>query len=127
MPYTAGTQQLDMRGLGWVLSANPAPRAVPAVSFSGGAGAGGRAHAAATGMGSLMSHCVMFLDCPANTGTDGDERCGLPAYVYCRYLMNSADGPLEAAMIRCPAGHLFNAPVAFLTWDKCRGAGVGRA
>jgi hypothetical protein len=31
--------------------------------------------------------------------------------------MRSSDGPLEAAMIRCPAGHWFNGPIEFLTWD----------
>jgi hypothetical protein len=29
--------------------------------------------------------------------------------------MSSSDGPLESAMIRCPSGHCFNAPIEFLT------------
>jgi hypothetical protein len=26
--------------------------------------------------------------------------------------------PLESAMIRCPAGHWFNGPIEFLTWER---------
>jgi len=58
---------------------------------------------------------VTFLDCPAYLDADGSARCGLPAYVQSRYIMESTDGPLESAMIRCPAGHLFNGPVEFLS------------
>jgi len=47
---------------------------------------------------------MMFLDCPAYLDQDGAARCGLPAEVSCRFIMNSTDGPLESAMIRCPAG-----------------------
>jgi hypothetical protein len=38
--------------------------------------------------------------------------------VTCRYIMNSTDGPLESAMIRCPRGHFFNGPIEFLTYEK---------
>jgi hypothetical protein len=32
--------------------------------------------------------------------------------------MNSTDGPLESATIRCPRGHFFNGPIEFLTYEK---------
>ena len=54
---------------------------------------------------------MMFLDCPACLDEEGTPRCGLPAEVRCRFTMRSTDGPLEAAMIRCPAGHWFTGPV----------------
>ena len=60
----------------------------------------------------------MFLDCPAYLDNEGAVRCGLPAEVRNRFIMRSTDGPLESAMIRCPVGHVFNAPIEFLTWDK---------
>jgi hypothetical protein len=60
----------------------------------------------------------MFLDCPAYLDHDRTVRCGLPAEVRCRFIMRSAGGPLEAAMIRCPAGHWFNGPIESLTWDS---------
>jgi hypothetical protein len=60
---------------------------------------------------------VMFLDCPASLGQDGALRCGLPAEVRHRFTMRSSDGPLEAAMIRCPSGHWFNGPIQSLTWE----------
>ena len=53
----------------------------------------------------------MFVDCPAYMDKSGSVRCGLPAEVEGRYLMNSTDGPLESARIRCPRGHWFNGPV----------------
>jgi hypothetical protein len=56
---------------------------------------------------------MMFLDCPAYLDEDGTARCGLPAEVRCRFTMRSTDGPLEAAMIRCPSGHWFNGPIEF--------------
>ena len=59
---------------------------------------------------------MMFLDCPAYLDVEGAVRCALPAEVRCRFTMRSSDGPLESAMIRCPAGHWFNGPVEFLTW-----------
>jgi hypothetical protein len=65
-----------------------------------------------------MGGDVTFLDCPAYLDAAGRVRCRLPAYVECRYVMNSTDGPLESAMIRCPAGHFFSGPVEFLTFDK---------
>lgn len=59
----------------------------------------------------------MFLDCPAYLDDGGTARCGLPAEVRCRFTMCSTGGPLESAMIRCPAGHSFNGPIESLTWD----------
>jgi hypothetical protein len=61
---------------------------------------------------------MMFLDCPAYLDEDGTARCGLPAEVRCRFTMRSTDGPLEAAMISCPAGHGFNGPIESLTWES---------
>jgi hypothetical protein len=61
---------------------------------------------------------MMFLDCPAWLDQDGAVRCGLPAEVRCRYTTRSTGGPLESAMIRCPAGHWFNGPIEFLTWES---------
>ena len=60
---------------------------------------------------------MMFLDCPAYLDHEGARRCGLPAEVRCQYAMRSTDGPLECAMIRCPAGHHFNGPIESLTWE----------
>ena len=60
----------------------------------------------------------MFLDCPAYLDEDGARRCGLPAEVRCRFTMRSTDGPIEAAMIRCPSGHWFNGPIESLTWER---------
>jgi hypothetical protein len=59
----------------------------------------------------------MFLGCPAYLDEDGARRCGLPAEVRCRFTMRSSDGPVDAATIRCPAGHWFNGPIESLTWD----------
>jgi len=64
----------------------------------------------------------MFLDCPAYMDRSGAARCGLPAAVEWRYTMNSTDGPLESAMIRCPRGHFFNGPLESLLWDKAAAA-----
>jgi hypothetical protein len=61
---------------------------------------------------------MMFLDCPAYLGRGGAPRCGLPAEVRCRFTMRSTDGPIECAMIRCPAGHWFNGAIESLTWDS---------
>jgi hypothetical protein len=58
---------------------------------------------------------MMFLDCPAYLDDEGAVRCGLPAEVRCWFAMHSTDGLLESAMIRCPSGHWFNAPIEFLT------------
>ena len=60
---------------------------------------------------------MMFLDCPACLDQDGALRCGLPAEVRCRFTMRSTDGPVESAMIRCPAGHYFCGPIESFTWD----------
>ncbi len=61
---------------------------------------------------------MMFVDCPTCLDQDGTVRCGLPAEVRCRFTMRSTGGPLDAAMIRCPAGHWFNGPIESLTWDS---------
>jgi len=61
---------------------------------------------------------MMFLDCPAYLDQDGAVRCGLPAEVSCRFTMHSTDGPIESAMIRCPAGHYFCGTIESLTWDS---------
>ena len=61
---------------------------------------------------------MMFLDCPAYLDEDGTARCGLPAEVRCRFTLCSTDGPLEAAMISCPAGHYFCGAIESLTWDR---------
>ena len=58
---------------------------------------------------------MMFLDCPAYQDDEGSVRCGLPAVVKSRSAMRSTGGPLETAVIRCPSGHWFNAPIEFLT------------
>ena len=60
---------------------------------------------------------MMFLDCPAYLDHEGAIRCGLPAEVSCRFTMRSTDGPVESAMIRCPAGHYFCGAIESLTWD----------
>src|SRR5580704_613021 len=60
---------------------------------------------------------MMFLDCPAYLDEEGAIRCGLPAEVRCRFTMRSTDGPVESAMIRCPAGHYFCGAIESLTWD----------
>ena len=59
----------------------------------------------------------MFVDCPAYMNSSGSTRCGLPAVVADRYTMNSTDGPLESARIRCPRGHFFNGPLTSLALD----------
>jgi hypothetical protein len=68
---------------------------------------------------------MMFLDCPAYPDADGARRCGLPAEVRYRYVVASTGGPVESAMIRCPSGHWFNAPVEFLTWKDRAVRGPG--
>ena len=60
---------------------------------------------------------MMFLDCPAYLDQNGAVRCGLPAEVSCRFTMRSTEGPMESAMIRCPAGHYFCGAIESLTWD----------
>jgi len=61
---------------------------------------------------------IAFLDCPAHLDEEGAVRCGLPAEVRCRFIMRSTGGPLESAMIRCPAGHWLNGPIEFLSLEK---------
>ena len=65
----------------------------------------------------LTEATMMFLDCPAYLDQDGAVRCGLPAEVRCRFTMRSTDGPMESAMIRCPAGHYFCGAIESLTRD----------
>jgi len=69
---------------------------------------------------------MMFVDCPAWLDQQGALRCGLPAEVRCRYVMRPTGGPLEAAMIRCPAGHWSNGPVESLTCQTSREPGQRR-
>jgi hypothetical protein len=61
---------------------------------------------------------MMFLDCPAYLDQNGAVRCGLPAEVSCRFTLRSTGGPMESAMIRCPAGHCFCGAIESLTWDR---------
>ena len=68
---------------------------------------------------------MMFLDCPAYLDQHGALRCGLPAEVRCRYTLRSTDGPIEAAMISCLAGHHFNGPIESLIADGNHKYGPG--
>jgi hypothetical protein len=70
---------------------------------------------------------VMFLDCPAYLDDGRAVRCGLPAEIRCRFTMCSTSGPLESAMIRCPAGHSFNGPIEDFTWETSREHAPGQA
>jgi hypothetical protein len=70
---------------------------------------------------------MMFLDCPAYLDHDGAARCGLPAEVRCWFTRGSTGGPLESAMIRCPAGHWFNGPTESFTWQDRHQHGPGAA
>jgi hypothetical protein len=65
-----------------------------------------------------MDRQLMFLDCPAYLNEGRGRRCGLPAEVQRRFIMDSTDGGLESAIIRCPAGHFFNGPIELLSYDK---------
>ena len=60
----------------------------------------------------------MFVDCPGFMDKRGVARCGLPAVVEECYTMDSTDGPLDSARIRCPRGHFFNGPLESLAWEK---------
>jgi hypothetical protein len=73
-----------------------------------------------------METCVTFLDCPAYMDRRGAVRCGLPAVVETRYTVQSSDGPLESAKIRCPRGHWFNGPVESLAVASTQFAGDRR-
>ena len=64
-----------------------------------------------------MESQLTFLDCPAWLDDEYLARCGLPAEVLRRFIMESTSGPLESAMIKCPAGHSFIAPVGFLSLE----------
>jgi hypothetical protein len=78
-----------------------------------------RRHCAASAISALdlvtTEATMMFLSCPAHLDPDGGVSCDLPAEVVRRFTMHSTDGPLEAAMIRCPVGHWFNGPIEALT------------
>ena len=65
-----------------------------------------------------MESQLMFLDCPAYLDKQNLLRCGLPAEVKRRFIMRSTSGPIECAMIRCPAGHFFNGPIEFLSLES---------
>jgi hypothetical protein len=60
---------------------------------------------------------MTLLDCPAFLDPGRAVRCGLPAEIRCRFTMRSIDGPLESAVIKCPAGHYYSGPVKSLAWD----------
>jgi hypothetical protein len=64
---------------------------------------------------------------PAYLDDERTVKCGLPAEVRCRFTMRSTDGPLESAMIRCPAGHRFNGTIESLTWDSANKHNPGTA
>jgi hypothetical protein len=70
---------------------------------------------------------MMFLDCPAYPDPGGAARCGLPAEVSCRFIMQSADGLVDSAMIRCPAGHWFTGPIESLTLPSTDQRDLGTA
>lgn len=44
--------------------------------------------------------------------------CGVPAEVSGRHVLESTDGPVEHARVRCVGGHLFNLPVAMLEPER---------
>jgi hypothetical protein len=68
----------------------------------------------AFGEAGAMGSSMMFLDCPAYLDQEGTVRCGLPAEVQYRYIMESSDRPVESVMTRCPSGHCFKGPIEFL-------------
>jgi hypothetical protein len=70
---------------------------------------------------------MMFLDCPAYLDLGSAARCALPAEVRCRFTMRSTDGPIECAMIRCPAGHWFSGAIESLTRDSTDNHAPGAA
>jgi hypothetical protein len=67
---------------------------------------------------SKVDRQIAFLDCPAYLDEEGTVRCGLPAEVTCRFIIESTDGALESVMIRCPARHFFNGPIEFLAFKN---------
>ena len=62
-----------------------------------------------------MDSGLILPSWPTSRGRAGGERCGLPAEERSRFTLNSTDGPVDAAMIRCPAGHWFTGPLESLT------------
>jgi hypothetical protein len=73
-------------------------------------------------MSASMDSRPTFLDCPAYLDQDDLHRCGLPAEVKQRFISRSTSGPVESIVIRCLAGHFFNAPVEFLSLEEHPGA-----
>lgn len=69
-----------------------------------------------------MESQLAFLDCPAWLDDGGLARCGLPAEVLHRFIMESTSGPLESVIINCPASHSFIAPIEFLSLESDRAA-----
>jgi hypothetical protein len=65
-----------------------------------------------------MESQAMFLNCPAYLDNGGAARCGQPAEAEERYTIDSTDGPLECARIRCPRGHHFNGAIGSLTMHR---------
>src|SRR5215471_3859592 len=55
--------------------------------------------------GLVMETGMMFLDCPTYMDKHGAIRCGLPAEMERPFTVQSTDGPLESAKIRCRRGH----------------------
>ena len=75
-------------------------------------------------MGVAVDTGMIFMDCPAYMDEHGAVRCGLPAELERTYAVQSSDGPVASAKVRCPRGHWFNGPVESLTWDKGTSATV---
>jgi hypothetical protein len=72
-----------------------------------------------------METDVTFLDCPEYSDPRGAVRCGLPAEVEYWYTVQSSDGPLVSARIRCPRGHWFNGQLESLICPAASGTGQG--
>ena len=72
----------------------------------------------------MEASALMFMDCPAYLDARGLARCGLPAEIQDPYLVQSTDGPLESARIRCPRAHYFNGPIESLTRPKSQAQAV---
>jgi hypothetical protein len=64
-----------------------------------------------------MESQLAFLDCPAWLDEKCLARCGLPAEVLRRFIIESTSGPLESVTITCLVGHLFIAPIEFLSLE----------
>ena len=73
-----------------------------------------------------MESLRAFLHCPARLDEECHARCGLPAEVLRRFIMESTSGPLESVIIKCPAGHSFIAPIQFLSLESDSVAGHPR-